>query len=103
MAKIKKNDIVTVLTGKDKGKSGKVLRIMLSNNKALVEGINFVKKHKRKTRDDQQGGIIHKEAPIQLSNIAVFCKRCNKGVKVGYSILKDGTKARFCKKCNEVF
>lgn len=103
MTKIKKNDNVVVITGKDKGKSGKVLRVVPSMNKAVVEGVNFVHKHMRKTRDNQQGGIIKKEAMINLSNLAVFCKRCNSATKVGYSILSDGSKSRFCKKCNEVF
>ena len=101
MAKIKKNDTVMVVSGKDKGKTGKVL--ILSANKVIVEGANFVKKHVKKQREDQQGGILQKEAPIAISNIALFCKKCNAPCKVGYSILKDGSKSRYCKKCNEVF
>ncbi len=101
MAKIKKNDTVMVVSGKDKGKTGKVL--ILSADKAIVEGANFVKKHVKKTKEDQQGGILQKEAPIAISNVALFCKKCNAPVKVGYSILKDGSKSRYCKKCNEVF
>lgn len=103
MAKIKKNDIVTVLAGKDKGKSGKILAVFPRKNEALVEGINFVKKHRRRTREDQQSGIIQKEAPIDLSNVALFCKGCNSPTKVGFDVLKDGTKTRFCKRCKEVF
>ncbi len=103
MAKIKKNDIVTVLAGKDKGKTGKVLKIFPKNNRVIVEGVNFVKKHLKRTREDQKGGIIQKESLIHISNLAIFCKGCNKPTKVGYNLLKDGTKSRFCKKCNEVF
>ena len=103
MAKIKKNDQVLVRAGKDKGKTGKVLKVFLKDNHAIVEGINFIKKHVKKTRDDKKGGIISKESPIALSKLLVFCKQCNRGTKVGYSMLKDGTKSRFCKKCNEVF
>ncbi|NQT23065.1 MAG: 50S ribosomal protein L24 [Candidatus Omnitrophica bacterium] len=103
MLKIKKNDTIVVLAGKDKGKTGKVLKVYPKTRKSIVEGINFVKKHARKTREDQKGGIIQKEAPIHISNIAVFCKGCTKPTKVGYNILKDGTKSRYCKKCNEVF
>jgi large subunit ribosomal protein L24 len=103
MAKIKKNDTVMVLTGKDKGKTGKVLSFGAGQSRVIVEGVNFVKKHVKKTKEDQQGGILEKEAPIQISNLAVFCKKCSSGTKVGYSILKDGSKSRFCKKCNEVF
>ena len=103
MAKIKKNDIVVVLAGKDKGKTGKVLMFRAGTDKAIVEGVNFVKKHVKKTKEDKQGGILEKEAAIQVSNLAVFCKKCNSGTKVGYSLLKDGSKSRYCKKCNEVF
>ena len=103
MAKIKKNDTVMVIAGKDKGKTGKVLILSSTVNKAIVEGVNFVKKHVKKTKEDQQGGILQKEAPIAISNIALFCKKCNAPTKVGYSILKDSSKSRFCKKCNEVF
>lgn len=103
MRKIKKNDIVLVRKGKDSGKTGKVLSVSLDEGKILVEGINFVKKATRKTRQDQQGGIIQKEAPVSIANVALFCKRCNKGTRVGVSVLSDGSKSRVCKKCNEVF
>jgi len=102
MRKIKKNDVVFVLTGKDKGKSGKVFDIFPKKNRALVEGINYVKKHMRKTKQDQQGGIVQKEASIELSNLALFCKTCNKPARTGVNILADGTRSRFCKKCKEV-
>ena len=103
MARIKKNDTVQVLAGKDKGKIGKVLSVIPSKNRAIVEIVNMVKKHARRTRDDQQGGIVHKEASVNLSNLAIFCKGCNRATKIGYEVLKDGTKTRFCKKCKEVF
>ena len=103
MEKIKKNDTVVVIAGKDKGKAGKVLKVFRTDSKVIVEGVNFVKKHVRRTKEDQQGGVIHRESPVHISNLLIFCKRCNRGTKVGFSILKDGTKSRFCKKCNEVF
>lgn len=103
MSKIKKNDMVIVTAGKDKGKTGKVLRRFPKTNKVIVERVNFIKKHLRRTREDQQGGVIQRESPIQISNLAIFCKGCNKPTKVGYNLLKDGTKSRYCKKCNEVF
>ncbi len=103
MARIKKNDIVMIISGKDKGKTGKVLSIIHSKNRALVEGANMIKKHQKKTREDQKGGIVQKEASINMSNLAIFCKGCNRPSKVGYDIIKDGTKTRFCKKCKEVF
>lgn len=102
MLKIRKNDIVVSCAGKDRGKKGKVLFIFPKQNRAIVEGINLIKRHTRKTRDDQQGGIIQKEAPIHVSNLMSFCNKCNKATKVGFTLLKDGKKARRCKKCNEV-
>ena len=103
MAKIKKNDTVLILAGRDKGKTGKVLALFPDKYRAIVEGVNFVKKHTRRTRDDQKGGIVQKEATIHLSNLALFCKGCNRATRVGFDLLKDGTKTRFCKRCKEVF
>lgn len=102
MQKIKKNDTIYVLSGKDRGKTGRVFRVFPGVNKALVEGINYVKKHARKSQDNPQGGVIQKENPISLSNIALFCKTCNKPSRVGFSSLADGSKTRFCKRCKEV-
>lgn len=102
MNKIKKNDIVYVLAGRDKGKTGKVFKMIPSKGKALVEGINYVKKHSRKTKADQQGGIVQMESAIHLSNIALFCKSCNKASRVGINVLADGTHSRYCKRCKEV-
>jgi large subunit ribosomal protein L24 len=99
--KIRRNDIVKILAGKDKGKSGKVLRIYPQHNKAIVEGINYIKKHARRTQDNPQGGIVQKENPIQISNLAIICPRCSKPARIGFSILADKSKVRFCKKCNE--
>jgi len=100
--KIKKNDIVYVLSGRDAGKTGKVFMVMPKRSRALVEGINYVKKHARKTKQDQQGGIVQKESSIHLSNLALFCKTCNKPARVGVNLLADGTRSRFCKRCKEV-
>ena len=102
MNKIKKNDIVYVLRGKDRGKTGKVFMVNAKDSKAFVEGINYVKKHMRKSKQDQQGGIVQKESPIQLSNISLLCKTCNKPASVGINVLADGSKARYCKRCKEV-
>lgn len=101
MYKIKKGDTVQVTKGRDKGKKAKVIQVFTDSNRALVEGINMVKKHKRRTRDDQKGGITSIETPISLANIMLFCKQCAKPVRVGFSILKDGTKTRSCKICKE--
>lgn len=102
MNKIKKNDIVYVLSGRDRGKTGKVFRVMSMDGKAFVEGVNYVKKHARKTKQDQQGGIVQKEAAIHLSSLAPFCKNCNKPARVGINVLADGSKSRYCKRCKEV-
>ena len=103
MGRIKKNDTVVILSGKDTGKSGKVLALLPARQRAIVEGVNLIKKHAKRTREDQKGGIIQKEASIHTSNLALFCKGCNRPTKLGYNILKDGTKTRFCKRCKEVF
>lgn len=102
MEKIKKSDVVYVLTGRDTGKTGKVFKVYAKKGLALVEGINYVKKHTRKTKNDQQGGIVQKESNIHLSNIALFCKTCSKPARVGINALTDGTKSRYCKRCKEV-
>jgi len=101
MFRIKKNDIVQAVKGKDKGKKGRVLEIFSDRNRALVEGIQMVKKHKRKTQQDQQGGIVSIESSIALSNLMLICKQCNRPVRVGFAISKDGTKTRICRACKE--
>lgn len=102
MNKIRKNDTVKVLSGRDKGKSGRVLAVYAETGKILVEGINFIKKHARKSQKDPQGGIVTKESPADISNVIVVCKACGKPTRVGFTKLNDGTKVRICKKCNEV-
>jgi len=102
MLSIKKNDMVKVLTGKDKGKTGKVLKVFPVKNRAIVQGVNFVKKHLKQRRQDQQAGIIQQEASINISNLSVICKRCNRITRAGMDILSDGSKVRYCRKCHEV-
>jgi len=102
MYKIRRDDTVQVIQGEDTGKKGRVLKIFPEEKRALVEGINLVKKHKRKTQQDQQGGVVSIEKPITISKLKLFCKNCNHPTRVGFRILKDGTKSRFCKSCNEV-
>lgn len=101
MLKVRKGDIVQVIKGKDTGKKGKVLTIITESKRALVEAINLVKKHKKQTRQDQQGGIVSIEAPISVANLMLVCKSCQRPVRVGFSILKDNTKVRICKSCKE--
>lgn len=99
MGKIRKNDTVEVIAGKDKGKKGKVLHVYPKLGRAIVENINWMKKAKRKTQNDQKGGIIEMEAMISLSNLMLVCKQCNKRTRIKTSFLKDGTKIRECKQC----
>jgi large subunit ribosomal protein L24 len=101
MFKIRRGDTVQVIKGKDKGKRGNIIKIFKSENRALVEGINLVKKHKKKARQDQQGGIVSIESPVNFSNIMFFCKHCNQPSRIGIMLTKDGTRNRFCKACKE--
>lgn len=102
MKKIHKGDRVIVITGESRGKEGLVLNIDPKKDKAVVEGVNFVKRHQRPTRNNPQGGILEKEAPVQMSNLMVVCSRCNAGVKTKMIFLEDGSKVRTCKQCNEI-
>ncbi len=99
MLSIRKNDTVEVLTGKEKGKRGKILEILTGQSRAIVENINMVKKARRRTQQNQQGGIVEIEASIHTSNLMIVCKQCNKRTKFRTAILKDGAKIRECKKC----
>jgi len=100
---VKKNDRVYVLSGKDKGKTGKVLKVYLDKSKAIVEGINFVQKHTRPNpQKNVKGGILPKESPIHVSNLMVVCKSCNKPSRFGISVAQDDKKSRVCRKCNEL-
>lgn len=99
--KIKKNDIVTVISGNDKGKSGKVLKVFPKQQKLIVEKVNFIKKHTRPTKKIQQGGIIEKEAPIHISNVMLICNKCGKKTKVKIE-RHSGKSIRICKNCKEM-
>jgi large subunit ribosomal protein L24 len=100
MQKIKKGDRVIVLTGRDKGKKGEVFQVMPKEGRALVRGVNLVKRHQRQT-PQQEGGILSKEAPIQLSNIAIEDPKTGEPTRVGFAILEDGRKVRVAKKSGE--
>jgi len=100
--RIKKNDTAIVLTGKNKGKSGRVLSVATEKQKVIIEGINILKKHMKPNKQYSQGGIIEKEGPIHLSNVMLVCPKCNKGTRIGNTVLDDGKKMRTCRKCKEV-
>ena len=99
--KIKKGDRVVVITGKDKGKKGEVLKVMPKENRAIVKGVAIVRRHQRQTTT-QDGGIISKEAPIHISNLALEDPKDGKPTRVGYKFLKDGRKVRFARRSGEV-
>jgi len=99
---VKKEDTVLVLSGKDRGKKGKVLSVNPSTNKVLVEGVNMATKHKKPQGKYQQGGIVHQEAPVDSSNVMLICDKCGKPTKVAKTILENGQKSRTCKHCNEI-
>ncbi|HDZ75392.1 MAG TPA: 50S ribosomal protein L24 [Aurantimonas sp.] len=100
MQKIRKGDNVVVLAGKDKGRSGEVIQMMPKEGRALVRGVNMIKRHQRQSAS-QEAGIITKEAPIQLSNIAVADPKDGKATRVGFKTLDDGTKVRVAKRSGE--
>ena len=99
---IRKDDFVEVITGKDKGKRGKVLRVHTDEGRLVVEKIHMIKRHTRPSRLTQQGGIIEREGKIHMSNVMVVCTRCDHPVRVGKKILENGKKMRICRKCGEV-
>jgi large subunit ribosomal protein L24 len=100
--KIKKNDTVLIISGKDKGKKGKVRFAYPDNQRVMVEGVNMIKKHAKANARVKQAGIIEREATISASDVMLICGKCNKPARVGFRILQDGRKARICRACGEV-
>ncbi|MDK2798997.1 MAG: large subunit ribosomal protein [Clostridiales bacterium] len=100
---VKKGDTVLVLSGKDKGKKGKVLTVYPKEGKIIVEGVNMVTKHTKPRRQGQTGGIIHQEAPIYAAKVMHVCNKCEKATRVARKLLDNGEKVRYCKHCGEVF
>ena len=100
--KIRKNDTVIVTAGKDKGKTGKVRFAYPKEERVMVEGINFIKRHIRARGRVRQAGIIQLEAPIPVSNVMLLCSRCNRPTRVSFRFLEDGRKVRVCNRCSEV-
>ena len=101
--RVKKNDMVVVLTGRDKGRRGRVLDVVDGRKRLIVEGVNTIKRHVKAGQDPKapQGGIIDASAAIQISNVKLVCSHCNQPTKAGLRKLEDGKKVRFCKKCKE--
>ncbi|MFQ5825748.1 MAG: 50S ribosomal protein L24 [Dehalococcoidia bacterium] len=100
--RIRKDDTVIVITGKDRGKRGKVLRALTKENRVVVEKANMIKRHARARGVARQAGIIEREAPIAVSNVMFLCSKCNHPARIGFRFLEDGKKVRFCRACQEV-
>ena len=97
----RKGDTVEVIGGKNRGKRGKVLDVRPDERRAIVEGVNTIKRHTKPSRTSPQGGIVEREAPLPASRLMVVCGKCGEATRVGHRILDDGTKVRVCKRCNE--
>lgn len=100
-AKIKRGDKVLIIAGKDRGKTGKVLRVLPREGRVIVEGINMIKRHVRRRTPAIQAGIITREAPIHISKVMFLCNKCGKPTRIGFRLLAEG-KVRFCCRCQEV-
>lgn len=101
MAHVRKGDTVAVIAGRERGKRGKVLRVLPERGRVLVEHVNMIKRHQRPTQKLRQGGIIEREGPLALSNVLLVCSRCDRPVRTGIKTLADGRKIRVCKRCGE--
>ncbi len=99
--KFKKSDIVKVISGKDRGKKGKVLQVLPREYKIVVEGVNMMAKNVRAKRQGEKGQVVRYNSPINTSNVMLFCPKCNKPVRAGYMITKEKKKVRICKKCKQ--
>lgn len=100
--KVVKNDTVLVISGNYKGKKGKVLKVFPKESRVIVEGVNFIKRHTRPTQKNPQGGIVEKEAPVQISNLMVVCPKCDTPSRLGRKVLEDGKRVRICRSCEEM-
>ena len=100
---IRKNDTVVVTTGKDRGKRGRVLKVVADKNRLVVEGVNFIKRHtKANPQRNIKGGLVEREAPLHASNVQLVCPECGAQTRIGHKILGDGRKVRICRKCEGV-
>jgi large subunit ribosomal protein L24 len=99
--KLRKNDMVMVVKGRERGKTGKVLRVLPDEGRVLLERLNVVKRHTRARGAGSPGGIVEKEAPLRICNVMIMCDRCNAPVRVGIKIAADGSKTRICRRCGE--
>ena len=98
---VRRGDTVAVIAGRERGKRGKVLRVLSDKGRVVIEHVNMIKRHQRPTQKLRQGGIIERESPLALSNVLVVCSRCDKPSRSGIKVLGDGRKVRVCKRCGE--
>jgi len=101
-AHVKKGDTVMVITGKERGKRGKVLIVLPAKRRVIVEKVNMIKRHQRPTQKLRQGGIIEREGTLNLSNVMVVCGKCDRPTRTGIQMLAEGKKARVCRRCGEI-
>jgi large subunit ribosomal protein L24 len=101
MNKVKRNDLVLVTTGRDRGKTGEVRRVIPDAQRVVIQGVNIRKHHRRPRTMNEQAGIIESEGPIHWSNVRVICKACNKPTRIGFRVRDDGAKVRVCKNCEQ--
>jgi large subunit ribosomal protein L24 len=99
---IRRNDTVLVIAGREKGKRGKVLFVLPTRERVIVERVNMVKRHQRPTQKLRQGGIIEREAPLHVSNVMLVCSKCDKATRVGMRVLADDRRARVCRRCGDI-
>ena len=99
---VKKGDVVKILSGKEKGKSGKILKAFPAKQRIIIEHLNMIKKHTKRRSQGQGGGIIEREGTLHVSNVMLICPSCKQATRIGKKLLEDGTKLRVCKKCGEV-
>src|SRR5262245_27330636 len=102
LRRLKKDDTVMVIAGKERGKTGKVLRVLRERDRVLIERVNLVKRHTKPRGVQQPGGIVEKEASIHMSNVLPICGRCNKPTRIGHRRLEDGRGLRLCRRCGEL-
>jgi large subunit ribosomal protein L24 len=100
-SRIKKNDLVMVVTGRERGKTGKVMRVIADEARVIVERLNVMKRHSKPRGPQSPGGIVEKEAAIPISNVMFFCERCNAPVRIGVKAAADGARIRVCRRCGE--
>jgi large subunit ribosomal protein L24 len=101
-SKVRKNDTVMIIAGRDRGKTGKVLRVLPARGRVIVERLNMVKRHTKPRGAASPGGIVEREAPMDVSNVMVMCDRCDAPVRAGMKLAADGSKSRICRRCGEV-